>query len=263
MFDDMSENWIREYPNKRYAIQLKEQAFKAHQREFHIFAYIQSGSVSLRYRERELHIGVGDTIFIRAGEIHSFAPPPHEVATILFHYIDTLDVIRATKGITLPQFDNILETKRLTKGHSAFLLEKIEHGVEQSDYMTWLHQFCLSLCNSVNEQTYLNNRDINILTSVRSHIQSNLDKPFILQKVAERVGIDKYQLSRKFSQLFGVSLFQHIHASRIVEAKKLLAQGESISSVAIDLGYSDQSHFNRFFKRFVGISPTIWVHLTH
>jgi len=47
----------------------------------------------------------------------------------------------------------------------------------------------------------------------------------------------------------------------MVKAKELLSQNHSIISVSHGLGYSDQSHFTRFFKRFVGISPNKWVKL--
>jgi AraC-like DNA-binding protein len=47
----------------------------------------------------------------------------------------------------------------------------------------------------------------------------------------------------------------------MVLAKSMLTQQHTITDVALGLGYSDQSHFTRFFKRFVGISPKKWVQL--
>ena len=42
---------------------------------------------------------------------------------------------------------------------------------------------------------------------------------------------------------------------RLVQAKKLLRDGESISNVALNTGFADQSHFSRHFKRLFGVTP--------
>ncbi|MCB6437622.1 helix-turn-helix domain-containing protein, partial [Erysipelatoclostridium ramosum] len=41
----------------------------------------------------------------------------------------------------------------------------------------------------------------------------------------------------------------------IAKAKRLLEQGEAIGKIALDCGFSDQSHFTNYFKSFIGITP--------
>jgi AraC family transcriptional regulator len=104
---------------------------------------------------------------------------------------------------------------------------------------------------------------MNSLIGAKQYIQDHLDQPFCLEAIAKRFNISKLQLSRQFKPIFGVTLFQHIHASRMVLAKDLLSRNKPITEVALRLSYSDQSHFTRFFKRFVGISPRKWVLLVN
>ncbi|QCT22271.1 helix-turn-helix domain-containing protein [Jejubacter calystegiae] len=42
---------------------------------------------------------------------------------------------------------------------------------------------------------------------------------------------------------------------RINKARQLLKQGESITAIAAELGFVDQSHFHRSFKRIVAATP--------
>lgn len=61
-------------------------------------------------------------------------------------------------------------------------------------------------------------------------------------------------------QTFGVSPHQYVLRQRIERAKTLLLQGDcSLVELADRLGFADQSHFIRQFKRFVGMTPRAFV----
>ena len=47
----------------------------------------------------------------------------------------------------------------------------------------------------------------------------------------------------------------YLEMVRVERARALLRQGEPISRVAFDTGFSDQSHLTRRFKRVVGVPP--------
>jgi len=42
---------------------------------------------------------------------------------------------------------------------------------------------------------------------------------------------------------------------QVRRAKELLARGVPIAAVAVDTGFCDQSHLNRVFKNFTGLTP--------
>jgi AraC-like DNA-binding protein len=62
-------------------------------------------------------------------------------------------------------------------------------------------------------------------------------------------------LNRRFGAAMGLPPHRYHLQLRIDAAKRKLAAGESIVQVAIDLGFSDQSHFTRLFSRVVGATP--------
>ncbi|MFC3094504.1 AraC family transcriptional regulator [Alteromonas sediminis] len=254
-------SWVREFPNKRFETYLHSQAFTAHQREFHIIAFLKQGKIQLHHRERANWLNAGDCVFIPAGEIHAFSSVTQVPSLVRFHYIDTLDFIHAAQGCVAPKISHIANTKNVVFEHTDFLFKELEIPIPKSAYAHWLAYLTSSLCRYFGQRLIVSDRDLTRLTGAKTHIQNNLGCPFSLEEVASQFCFDKYELSRKFKQVFGVSLFQHIHASRIVLGKALLGSGVTIAEVALELGYSDQSHFTRFFKRFVGISPSIWVQL--
>jgi AraC family transcriptional regulator len=54
----------------------------------------------------------------------------------------------------------------------------------------------------------------------------------------------------------GVTPHQYILQCRIDKAKYLLQHSElSIADIAARVGFCDQSHFTRYFKRIVGVTP--------
>ncbi len=55
----------------------------------------------------------------------------------------------------------------------------------------------------------------------------------------------------------GLSIQNHVIQIKLKSAEKLLTQsGFNINEIAIKLGFNDASHFNKFFKRYSGISPS-------
>ncbi len=75
--------------------------------------------------------------------------------------------------------------------------------------------------------------------------------------LASRNGLSKRSLQRLFKQYVGVSPKWVINRYRLHDAVELLAAGETIDGprLALELGYFDQAHFIRDFKKLIGRSP--------
>lgn len=78
--------------------------------------------------------------------------------------------------------------------------------------------------------------------------------------LSQHSGLTERALQRLFRDFVGVSPKWVVSRFRLQEASELLATTtESIASVAARLGYFDQSHFTRDFKRVVGQTPIEFV----
>jgi methylphosphotriester-DNA--protein-cysteine methyltransferase len=65
-----------------------------------------------------------------------------------------------------------------------------------------------------------------------------------------------YYFARLFRQATGETPHRFLLRLRIERAQELLATHVvSLTQIATDVGFADQSHFTRVFKQFVGVTP--------
>jgi len=78
-----------------------------------------------------------------------------------------------------------------------------------------------------------------------------------VEHLVAATGIEVRALQRLFREYVGVSPKWTINRYRLHEALERIAAGEAVdwSALALDLGYFDQAHFIRDFRRLVGVSP--------
>lgn len=92
-----------------------------------------------------------------------------------------------------------------------------------------------------------------------SFIQANYAHELSLNDMAEAVHLSPFHLARLFKQALGVSPHQYLIQVRVNSARSLLSAGSgehSLAEVASAVGFSDQSHLTRHFKRVMGVTPS-------
>ena len=93
------------------------------------------------------------------------------------------------------------------------------------------------------------------IRAVQYLLTGQLLAPPSLAWLARRAGLSKFQLVRQFRQQTGLTPQGFVVMQRVAAAKLLLRQGSPLVEAALAVGFYDQAHFSRFFKRFVGVSP--------
>ena len=81
------------------------------------------------------------------------------------------------------------------------------------------------------------------------------EKDHQLINLAESVNLSQWHLLREFKKQTGLPPHAWLIQVRLRKALQLLKQGADISMTAQLCGFSDQSHFNRHFKRTLGCTP--------
>jgi AraC-like DNA-binding protein len=79
-----------------------------------------------------------------------------------------------------------------------------------------------------------------------------------LDELAGRSGIDRFRLARQFKQAFGLSPHAYLVRLRLRAARALLARGREPAQVAIEVGFADQSHLGRWFRRTYRLTPAAY-----
>lgn len=148
-----------------------------------------------------------------------------------------------------------------------------QNSIDDAGLFTSLHLLALKL--SINNDFRLLENDLRSVLSEltvkygsdHSHIavneqilfhellaSDNFEK-FSLADAAKSFGIDKYKFIRLFKDQTGLTPNNYFIYRRIEKSKTMLAEGQDLLSVAIDLGFYDAAHYCNHFKKFTGISP--------
>lgn len=92
-----------------------------------------------------------------------------------------------------------------------------------------------------------------------AYIQDNLATNLSLDAIARAAGMSTYHFAHLFAQEVGTPPHQYVIRARIERAKVLIARDRLLlGDVALLVGFSDQSHFTRHFKRLVGLTPRVF-----
>jgi len=76
-----------------------------------------------------------------------------------------------------------------------------------------------------------------------------------LAEVAARVGVSPVYLTQVFRQVEGVPLYRHQLRLRLARALELIPRYSDMTALALDLGFTSQSHFGAAFKQAYGCAP--------
>jgi AraC family transcriptional regulator len=90
-------------------------------------------------------------------------------------------------------------------------------------------------------------------------IRASLKGGVPLKELARECGLSVAHFSHAFHRTLGVAPHNWLIEERIVLSKEKLRDDRlSLTDVAAECGFSDQSHFTRHFTRAVGVSPGAW-----
>lgn len=89
----------------------------------------------------------------------------------------------------------------------------------------------------------------------RDYLEAYFPRNISLTELAQVVRLSRFRLVRSFTDHFGLPPHAYLIQVRVNRAKAMLAQGFAPSAAAAAVGFSDQSHLNRYFKRCLGVTP--------
>ncbi|KAF1054452.1 MAG: RCS-specific HTH-type transcriptional activator RclR [Stenotrophomonas maltophilia] len=92
----------------------------------------------------------------------------------------------------------------------------------------------------------------------RDYLHAHLTQDIGLDDLARIAGCDRFRLSRAFKQAFGLPPHAYLIQLRLARARQLLSRGQTPVQVATDLGFADQSHMGRWFRRAYGVTPAYY-----
>ena len=110
--------------------------------------------------------------------------------------------------------------------------------------------------------------DIGVAPSVhavqraRDLLLARVAAPPTLDELSDAVDCNRFVLLRQFRRACGLPPHAFVLRTRVEQARARLARGAGVAEVAHELGFADQSHFTRLFKRVIGLTPASYRRMT-
>lgn len=114
----------------------------------------------------------------------------------------------------------------------------------------------LALRNN-NKQDIKSDTNSHIFLEIINYLEKNFGEDITLNTLSNKFYINKYDISRKFTQQVGISFSKYLSRIRVNNAKNLLeSTNMNITQIATLSGFQSSSNFARVFKSIIGMTPT-------
>lgn len=230
--------------------------YQGHSHDEFSFGVIDTGIADYNNLKQCNRIGHGDTVTINPGDIHSCNPAvgdwSYRMLFVDTHWVGELQAeISGIDSIDYSPFAN--RYLRSQQAYANFdllftnlLMESDELSAETL-LIEYMQQHWLTKSSQKSDPTHIRR--------VKEMIADQLDINHSLTELALESGLSRFHLIRTFKQAYGLSPHAFQLDERIKSAKILLKTGRSIIETSNALGFADQSHLQRNFKKRLAVTP--------
>jgi transcriptional regulator GlxA family with amidase domain len=92
-----------------------------------------------------------------------------------------------------------------------------------------------------------------------AYIEANFDQTVSLAQLADLSALSVSRFATVFREQIGSSPYKYLCELRVRRAQTLLLAGVPGAIVATEVGFFDQSHLARHFKRLCGMTPSAFL----
>lgn len=92
--------------------------------------------------------------------------------------------------------------------------------------------------------------------SAIGHIRTDIRSALVVPTQARRVGMSASSFHQHFKAITSTTPLQYQKELRLLEARRLLTTGASVTAAAYEVGYESPSQFSREYARKFGLAPS-------
>lgn len=235
-------------------------AFGRHTHPTYTIGLIEAGIEEYEFRGENIRVGAGGLALLDPEEVHTGHAGVPEGWTYRVLYPDVAmmeSVARDLGGSGPPSFtvtatDDAEGARRVRAAHQA-----AQTGDRLSTSALLRHAMEHIISRYAGDPGHGAARSTPPLAIVeaRDLLHERFLDPPRLEELARLVGASPYALNRAFSAAYGLPPHAYLNQVRLHRAQRLLRTGIGPADVAVRVGFADQAHLTRHFKRHKGVPP--------
>jgi AraC family transcriptional regulator len=236
----------------RYAPALR---LPRHAHELASFCVVLAGGYQETVGVRTRCARAGTTVVHPAGEAHSNHHDPAGARVLIVEVADA-------RCIDLPGLARLFADP-WDSGDPRLALYGLQLGanLREADTFTDLsvEALVLEMLDAARAHQLPEVRGARWLERVREQLEAPAPASPSLRALSERAGVHPVHLARAFRRAFGCSIGEYARRRQVVHALTLLEDPSlTLSAVACQAGFADQSHMTRRVRAHTGLTPRAW-----
>jgi len=246
-------------PTDIYPVQYGEEQCKSKHgfgpgvRSNYLIHYVFGGKGKFRNENGEWDIGAGEMFLISPNELTYYEADkkdPWHYAWIEFNGSLVRFLLKNSEFAASPVCAD--------KGGVGRIMQKIV-VCKENDFMSLAACLWELIAAISNGEEEVRTQGHEYVKKAESYIKINIHKKINVTDVAAYIGIDRSHLSRLFKQHLEISPQQYILSLKMKTAANYLKNTNiTINEAAQSVGYFDVRVFGKAFRKYFGISPSVW-----
>jgi AraC-like DNA-binding protein len=238
-------------------------SFAPHTHDHYVVAIVEQGVKQFDCHKKRHVAPVGSVVFVNPGEVHTGSAAIEQGYTYSALYPSVDLFSRATSDIAgrervLPFFrDHVVYDPELAAllARSHRIFEGPSSALERESQLLWsLAQLIVRYADDRPIMREFTNEHASV-QKARRYLDEHYAENISLGELSALVNLSPFHLLRAFRNQIGLPPHTYQTQVRVLQAKHLLRLGTSCIDTALAVGFADQSHLSKHFKRIVGVPP--------
>ncbi|MER9965342.1 AraC family transcriptional regulator [Mesorhizobium sp. M0060] len=264
---DAAENCIVPAPRaagmERIEARFHGNAFDLHRHDTYAIGVTLYGVQRFRYRGQMHQSLPGQIIILHPDEMHDGGAGTEDGLRYRMLYLEPSLMLDCLGGGSLPFVGNAVVTDRDLRATLLSALGPLDQELDELFVVDFMTQLMQSLARHAGQPAKpVAKTAWRAASLARDYLEENVARIVRSDELEAITGLDRYALSRHFRATFSTSPHRFLLMRRLQRARRMIEADEPLAQIAIAAGFSDQSHFNRHFKKAFGVTPGRWSALT-
>ena len=236
--------------------------FSVHTHDEYAIGLIEDGVEAYRYRGHDRVAEAGEMVVVEPGEPHTGQAGIPRGWQYRMFYIPAHALAQASEAAGragLPHFRTTVVSDPMLAAAMRAMHVASERGEPQLERESRFAALLTALVERHAEGSLeLPRHHAGAPHGVRRAIEmadARYAEALTLGELARCAGMSDFHFARLFAHTTGMSPHRYVVQRRVVEACRLLRNGRPPADIAIRVGFADQAHLTRHFKRTIGITP--------